>query len=539
MIDRQIVNIPQFRNFTGRFDQATFRQVLASENMTEAQFREDIARALMLRQLLGPVSTGAPGAAGGRPRLCRPAARAAARRDRRRPRRSRWRPGSTPTDAEVATFYRANRAAFTIPERRVIRYALIGMEQVAQAGARHRRRDRRRLSRQQRRFTARARRAPSSSSCCQDERAGAGMRRSSCAAAPASPKSPRGSASPPRDLTFADQNAASIRAPGEPAQVGARRLRRRAGRRWPGRSAPSGAFHIVRVERVNAIPARPLEAVRAEIAAAIERRKRTEALGDLVAGVEDQLADGANFDEVGARRAAHNRHHAADHRGGPAGRRPALAGAAPSCSRCSPARSRSTPRSSSRWSSSSRPTRASPCSEVERVEPAAPPPLAPDPRSGARRFDPAPGARAGARARRRDRRAGSMAARPAARAFAEAGSRLPPPRDDRNAPARHQPRRPAGAAAAPRPVRLAAGPRPGHRRAQRGGLVRRLPRAAHARRRGQRAAAHRRRPGTSSPAPPARSSPSNSPAPSSCGAGVTRNDEAIRRARGGGTAAAE
>lgn len=58
MVDREIVNIPQFRNFAGQFDDNAFRAALRNQNLTEAQLREDIARSLVQRQLLGPIALG-------------------------------------------------------------------------------------------------------------------------------------------------------------------------------------------------------------------------------------------------------------------------------------------------------------------------------------------------------------------------------------------------------------------------------------------------------------------------------------------------
>ena len=54
--------------------------------------------------------------------------------------------GINPTPAEVAAFYQRSRASFTIPERRVIRYAMIGPRAGRRRGARDRRGDRRFLS---------------------------------------------------------------------------------------------------------------------------------------------------------------------------------------------------------------------------------------------------------------------------------------------------------------------------------------------------------------------------------------------------------
>ena len=40
-------------------------------------------------------------------------------------------PGAEPSDADIAAWYKQNIARYTIPERRVIRYAVIGAETVA------------------------------------------------------------------------------------------------------------------------------------------------------------------------------------------------------------------------------------------------------------------------------------------------------------------------------------------------------------------------------------------------------------------------
>ena len=59
----------------------------------------------------------------------------------------------------------------------------------------------------------------------------------------------------------------------------------------------------MRVDHVTTVAARPLESVRGEIAAAIERRKRADALATLIQQAEDQLSNGASFEEVAR---AHN-----------------------------------------------------------------------------------------------------------------------------------------------------------------------------------------------------------------------------------------
>ncbi len=293
MIDRQIVGIPQFRNFTGRFDQATFRQALAGENLTEAAFREDIARSLTVRQLLGPIATGG--------RVPQGVARAYADLllERRRGTigvvpAELMAAGIAPSDAEVAQYYRANRAAFTVPERRVIRYALLGAEQVAQAGAATDAEIAAVYRSNQIRYGPRETRTLQHLVLQDERQAQTAVQQLRGGASFADVTSRLGFAA--ADLTYADQNQAGFAR--QATQPVARAAFAAAQGSVAGPIRSAGAFHVVRVERVNTVQGRPLEAVRGEIASFIERRKRTEALQDLITRIEDHLADGANFDQV-------------------------------------------------------------------------------------------------------------------------------------------------------------------------------------------------------------------------------------------------
>ena len=68
-----------------------------------------------------------------------------------------------------------------------------------------------------------------------------------------------------------------------------------------GLSAPQRSalgWHVVKVDAINTIAAKPLESVRGEIVGALTTRKTAEALADLTAALENEIADGASFDEV-------------------------------------------------------------------------------------------------------------------------------------------------------------------------------------------------------------------------------------------------
>src|SRR5436190_2004931 len=133
MIDREIVNIPAFRNLTGQFDQNVMRQQLQTQNLSEARFRQDVAQSLMQRQLLGPIALGARAPEG----VAREYANLLVERRRGQVAAipsAALAQGINPSEAEIAAFYNSHRLMFTVPERRVIKYAVIGPEQTGQAG---------------------------------------------------------------------------------------------------------------------------------------------------------------------------------------------------------------------------------------------------------------------------------------------------------------------------------------------------------------------------------------------------------------------
>lgn len=298
MIDREIVNIPAFRNLTGQFDQNVMRQQLQAQNMSETAFRTNVAQTLMRRQLLGPVVLGT--------RVPEGVAREYANLLLERRRGTigtvaiqTIAQGINPTDAEIAAFYRRNRVAFTVAERRAIKYALIGPEQVGEAG-----------QASDAEILAVYRNSPLSYGP-RETRTLQSVVLPSRQAADAFAARVRGGASfvdaaaqagfAAGDVTFANQTRAQFEQVTNAEVAAAAFAAAQGAVAGPLRSELG--YHVVRVERITATPARPLEAVRAEIAAAIESRKRTDALAALVSRVEDRLSDGASFEE--AARAEH------------------------------------------------------------------------------------------------------------------------------------------------------------------------------------------------------------------------------------------
>jgi peptidyl-prolyl cis-trans isomerase D len=122
LVDSEIVQIPQFRDANGNFDNEAFVAILQQRGLSEAQVREDFAQGLLARQILTPVELGSTMPA------------SVAKRYVALLRESRsgaiailpsaaYAPTGVATDAQLQAYYKTNSAAYIRPERRVLRYA--------------------------------------------------------------------------------------------------------------------------------------------------------------------------------------------------------------------------------------------------------------------------------------------------------------------------------------------------------------------------------------------------------------------------------
>lgn len=294
MIDRDIAAVPAFQDVTGRFDDATFRRILAQERLTEKQLRDDLQARLLQRQLVLPVAgsafvpnaiaqqyasllleqrTGIVGAV--------PSAAMGA--------------GQEPTDAELAAFYRSGQARYTIPERRVIRYALFGPEQVA-AAAQATDAEIQAAYRQNPAYAARETRSLSQVVLQNEAAARAFAQKVAGGTAFAAAAAQAGYGA--SDIALGVNSREALAGKSSPAVAAAVFGAAEGATVGPIRS-PFG-WHVVRVDDVIVSAARPLAAVRGEIAAQIQQRKAANALSDLAARIEESIGDGSSFDEIAA-----------------------------------------------------------------------------------------------------------------------------------------------------------------------------------------------------------------------------------------------
>lgn len=133
-VDGQIASIPSLQGPTGQFDPKIYQQLLQARHMTDDQVRTEITQEAIAQQLLAPTI----GASQVPDQFVLPYASLLLEK---RAGSIGFIPakalegGPAPTDAELQAFYARHRARYMLPQRRVIRYALITPATVAAQAA--------------------------------------------------------------------------------------------------------------------------------------------------------------------------------------------------------------------------------------------------------------------------------------------------------------------------------------------------------------------------------------------------------------------
>jgi len=123
LIDGRIADLPIFAGVSGRFDQGAYQAFLRQNGISEAQLRGDVAQQVLLEQIAEPI--------GRMPRVSAAMAQpyAALLLEKRRGSAtfvpaSPFAPTTDPGDAVLRKYLSQNLSRYTVPERRVIQYAL-------------------------------------------------------------------------------------------------------------------------------------------------------------------------------------------------------------------------------------------------------------------------------------------------------------------------------------------------------------------------------------------------------------------------------
>ncbi len=125
-VGAEVAGIAAFQQ-NGKFDEANYRRVLADNRMSDRDLRSGIAGDLVRKQLITPITAALQVPRG----MAEPYVRLLTDQHSGAAAIVPLTAAAAATDAEIAAYYAANKAGFTVPERRAFRYAMIDRNAVA------------------------------------------------------------------------------------------------------------------------------------------------------------------------------------------------------------------------------------------------------------------------------------------------------------------------------------------------------------------------------------------------------------------------
>lgn len=290
-IDGVIASIPGLRGPNGQFDPVNYQRLLAEQKLTDAQVRTDIARDIIAQQLMLPTQ----GATQVPMKVALPYASLMLEK---RSGQIAFVPakavdtGAAPTDAELQAFYRRNLARYTVPERRVVRYAIVTPDQVkarsqptdAEIAAAY--------NQQKPRFAAAEKRTISQVVVA--DQAGANALAAKVEGGASLADAARAAGLEPAVQTGVTK--AAYAAASSPQIADAAFAAPRGGVIGPVRG-PLG-WVVAKVDSVEQVAGKTLEQARPELVAELSKQKLQQALADVHDKLDDALAKNATFDEA-------------------------------------------------------------------------------------------------------------------------------------------------------------------------------------------------------------------------------------------------
>jgi peptidyl-prolyl cis-trans isomerase D len=288
LIDGDIASIPAFQGPTGRFDEKTMRALLAQQRISEASLRDGIRGDLIRRQLLIPISAGVRPS----PAMIEPYAGVLVANRVGLVGLVPANPQAVkpPTDAEIAAWYKAHIAAYSLPERRVLRYAPLALPAAAPTDAEvaaQYKTDAAKYAASEPRALSQVILPTEAAAKALAAKIAGGMTFTQAAAEAGFAAKDISLGEQQRDM-FETITSKAIADAAYTAKAGAITAPMKSVLGW----------HVVHVDTVTAKPGRTLEQARPEIVADLIKKKQAEGLSALAAKVEDAIGDGSTFDEV-------------------------------------------------------------------------------------------------------------------------------------------------------------------------------------------------------------------------------------------------
>jgi peptidyl-prolyl cis-trans isomerase D len=295
LVDAEIASLPQTKGLDGKFSDAAYAAFLQQQQLTDADIRRLLQVALTQRLVLAPAAVEAKVPVG----VARPyAAMLLEQREGQLlvvPAEA-FRAGLNPSDGDLQSFYNQNRARYTIAEQRVLRLAKVAPDTVPGAApteaeiAAYYKANQATYAGSETRVISQA--------LVQDKKQADGIAaRARSGATIAAAAAPAGLAA--EDVNVGAQSRAQFTNLAGAAVASSAFAAAKGAIIGPVRS--DLGWHVIKIEDIRGASGKSLAQARDEIAALLATNKRKEALTDMIAKVEDQIADGASFAEaVGA-----------------------------------------------------------------------------------------------------------------------------------------------------------------------------------------------------------------------------------------------
>jgi peptidyl-prolyl cis-trans isomerase D len=290
LIDSEVAKNPAFNGPTGKFDHNALLRVLSDRNLTEIDYRTDVKASLLADQVIPTAS----GAARAPKKIAAPYASLLLEK---RFGLSTFIPasrfmGAVPSDAEVKTYYDRSLARYTVPETRVVKYALFDRSRFegkiapteAEIAAAYKA-DAAKYGASEKRILSQV--------IVQDQKAAAAL---TAQIRSGTPMAKAASAAGFEASTLAPQDKKAFAGLASAAAADAAFALPQGGVIDPAKSGLG--WHVVQIDKIITSSGTSLADARSAILPGLTARKIDEAMADMVVRLEDAIDDGATFDDV-------------------------------------------------------------------------------------------------------------------------------------------------------------------------------------------------------------------------------------------------
>lgn len=290
LIDSEIAKLPIAQGADGRFNQKTYEAFLAQRGLTDKQVREDLTASLIARQLLVPASFGAKFPQDATLRY------SSFLKERRKgaiallPSQA-FAPAAAPGEAEITAYYNKTRATYTVPERRVLRYAFIDAGVVKDVAAPTDSEIAARYNANKAAYAASETRKIVQLVVPTEAAARAVLAETGKGVSLENAARSKGLSTTPLNLSkaaLASQASQAVADAAYAAKAGTIVGPARSGLGW----------HLLRVDAADSKPARTLDQVRGELTTQVAEAKRRQALSDFSAKIEEEFDNGSALSDV-------------------------------------------------------------------------------------------------------------------------------------------------------------------------------------------------------------------------------------------------